>query len=227
MQRVFPWAALAAAILIAGPAQAQKKQSDAKGTEASQQDYQALAQMTDITGKLVNVDPTGKTVTLELEYQVLAPNGKNGTNHNLMREQQQLMRARSPVEYMRDLERLVLQAQREQANAFRVVTERKDYELAATDNVKVRQEELPPRFDDKGNLKPYTAQELKELKGPNPNLPGYVADFGSLKNGQTVKITLSHHQAARDKDKDKDPKPQAAMIVIQKDAPEPADKNKK
>ena len=41
-----------------------------------------------------------------------------------------------------------------------------------------------------GAVRKYTAVELKELKGPNPDLPGYQGEFGELKAGQLVRGPL-------------------------------------
>lgn len=68
----------------------------------------------------------------------------------------------------------------------------KEVEVEASDELVVRTEILPVRFDEKGNprSKAYTAKELKELKGTDKTLPGYGADVDSLKPGQIVNVFL-------------------------------------
>jgi hypothetical protein len=46
------------------------------------------------------------------------------------------------------------------ANAFTLVAYRKQFDLQATDNVKVRLSKLPVEYDDKGFPKKYTDAEL-------------------------------------------------------------------
>jgi len=54
----------------------------------------------------------------------------------------------------------------------------------------VRTLKLPLAFDDKGNPRKYTPQELKDLKGTE-GLPGYTADISDLKAGQIVRVSVS------------------------------------
>jgi len=63
--------------------------------------------------------------------------------------------------------------------------------------MKVRTLQLPIDFDEKGKPKRYSAQELKDLKGPDPKLPGYTADFDSLKPEQVVKVYLARKKGAK------------------------------
>src|SRR5258708_23890524 len=65
-----------------------------------------------------------------------------------------------------------------------------EFKIDILDEVKVRRMNPTPAFDDKGKPKPYTAKELKNLKGPDPKLPGYNSDYDELKKGQTVKVFL-------------------------------------
>ena len=71
---------------------------------------------------------------------------------------------------------------------------------------KVRTYDLPPNYDEKGNVKKYTAAELKDLKGKDSNLPGYESSFDQLQTGQVLKVTLARTKepAKSDKDNDKD-----------------------
>jgi hypothetical protein len=124
---------------------------------------------------------------------------------------------------------------------------RKQYILDVADDVQVRVMQLPMQFDDKGKPKKYTSEEMKELRGPHANLPGYKSDYDSLRTGQVVTVsfrrfqsptTASTKEADKDKDKDKkaasDPGPRVGLIVILSDGDaaaaarkEDADKKKK
>ena len=64
-------------------------------------------------------------------------------------------------------------------------------------DAKVRTLKLPLAFDDKGNPRKYTAQELKDLKGPD-NLPGYTADFTDLKVGEIVRVSVAKRKKTAD-----------------------------
>jgi hypothetical protein len=108
----------------------------------------------------------------------------------------------------------------------------KEVELLVADDLKVRVMQPPVEFDEKGKPRKRTAKELKELKGGDPKLPGYQADFDSLKPNQVVRLTLIGKKDTRGKAKpparpkakgkapaeDEDPpepeKPQVAVIVI-------------
>jgi hypothetical protein len=240
MPRTARWAGLLLVFVV--PALA----ADKNETPATPSDYSQLATLTDLTGKLNSFDSTAKTITLEVDYQILQPNPKvnNGSNANqmnhLLQKQQQIMRQKNPIQRAIQMQHLMAQAQALQgkmaANAFIAVTEHKDFDIQGGDDAKVRLQDLPVRLDEKGNPKPYTADEKKDLKGTDTKLPGYNADWTDLKIGQIVKVTLSkHHDDAKDaKDKDdndnkdakdkpkaKDaPKPEASVILILKDAPD-------
>jgi hypothetical protein len=105
----------------------------------------------------------------------------------------------------------------------------RDIEFHAVDEVKIRSKNPPLEFDEKGRPRKYSYRELKELKGPDTKLPGYQADFETLKPGQDVQLTLARRkpiktaQARKSDDeyaeKDKigpkpSDKPEVMMIVI-------------
>jgi len=73
----------------------------------------------------------------------------------------------------------------------------KHIEYHAIDDVKVRTRTLPTEFDEKGRPRRYTSKELKELRGPDPKLPGYQTEFDSLKNDQYVQLTLVKQKSSK------------------------------
>jgi hypothetical protein len=75
-------------------------------------------------------------------------------------------------------------------------------QLEAAEDVVVRLAKPPLQFDEKGKPKPYTADELRELRGKDPSLPGYASDFGSLKPGSVVRLRL---EQAKSGGKDAEP----------------------
>jgi hypothetical protein len=116
----------------------------------------------------------------------------------------------------------------------RASTSRKQFTLDVADDVQVRTMQLPVQFDDKGKPKKYTSDELKELRGPNRNLPGYKSDYDSLKTGQIITVAFRRPQHTgsapskegdKDKEKEKekekkaeaDATPRVSLIVILSD----------
>jgi hypothetical protein len=93
----------------------------------------------------------------------------------------------------------VINAQNQMAQAaaqlYELATVDKEVEWTAADEIKVRMNNPPPQFDDKGRVKRYTAKELRELKG-NDRLPGYPAEFSDIKTGQIVQVTLEQKKIA-------------------------------
>jgi hypothetical protein len=235
MRRRFGPAGLLTVLLLALPASAADKKKDPGAQATNPADYQALADAHTVTGKLLSVGGSDKSLSLRVEYQVLEPrpNAAKGQAHgmqHLLHEQQQIMRTRNPWVRAQKLQQFEIDVLRQESRAvnqaFKLVSEHKDFDLESTPDVKVRYLEPPAQYDDKGQLKKYTAAELKELKGKNPDLPGYEADFDKLAPGQTVRVTLARPKADKDKPKDKDApddrKPLVSMVVIVADAP-PAD----
>jgi len=83
-------------------------------------------------------------------------------------------------------------------------TEWKELEVPIKESTKFRFKEPIEAFDDKGNIKVYTPQDLKKLKGSNPNLPGYEAKSENIIPGHLVTISLAKQ----------DNKPYASMIMV-------------
>ena len=117
--------------------------------------------------------------------------------------------------------------------------ETKIVDLRAADNVKVRTMNPPFEYDDKGNVKRWTAKDLAALKGKS-KLPGYPSEIDQLKVGQSVQLFFakappvtkgSVASAAKQKKKinEDDPEPapmgptagwqEVVMIVILQDPP--------
>jgi hypothetical protein len=210
-----------------------------KAAEATEADYQALALMKKAVGKITEIGGSDRGFTFRYEYTYLQPNqGKiNAANKALARRQQQqvrrynqILRMRDPVKKAAAMDRFIQRIQREQLNSakglFKLVTIRKNFDLEATSDVKVRFRSPPVEYDDKGHLKEYTAKELKALKGKDPKLPGYQGTWDQLTEGQTVKLYFKARPKKKDKKaKDQDPleslgedRPLVRMILVLKEA---------
>ncbi len=108
--------------------------------------------------------------------------------------------------------------------------ESKDVDVKAllTDDVKIRVLNPPPKFDDKGRLKKYTAKELIELKGEDKRTLGYPGDTEGLQPNAMVKVELvrtKEDYAKLKRNKKDDPANELAstnlIIVISPPPPSP------
>ncbi len=119
-----------------------------------------------------------------------------------------------------------IQIAQTKAKLFKPKELSKDYDLRAAENIKVRSKFPPTEYDDKGNLKRWTAKELKALKG-NSKLPGYPAEYDALRPGQLVQTYLA--KVSKEKTpkglKTEEPmegtRPEVVMIVIVQEAQMP------
>jgi hypothetical protein len=176
------------------------------------------------SSKLAKVDSDKHVLTVEVTYKA-AKQDAQAVQHlyNLQRQLVQAQLQRNPAERLKQVSRIQQDIDKATANLY------KDHllkiELDAPDDMKVRTRILPVEFDDKGKPRRLTEKEKKELKGPDPTLPGYTADWDSLKADQTVEVRLAKKPSKpKDKDQDKDKKkdedktevtrPEAAMLVI-------------
>ncbi len=92
--------------------------------------------------------------------------------------------------------------------SFHLQIGKQNLKVTSIDDVKVRTENPPVAYDDKGNKKRYTAKEKKELKGDS-KLPGYTAGFEDLKVNQIVQVTLVRKKSDREVKE-----PLASIILI-------------
>jgi hypothetical protein len=238
MRRILAWTGFLLALVLAGPAPAQNKAPE----KATPQEYSALTQAGTVTGRVKSLNGTDKSLTLELD--VPAPQANRGAATEQARQQEHIaqaeadiLRTRDPVQRAQKAARLQAELQRDQVHdaerAAHPQMMHKDYDLDAANDVKVRRQDPPVQYDDKGNVKKYTSKELSELKGDS-KLPGYAADWTDLKVGQTIKISVVAPKKDKDakdkdaKDKDKaDTTPKVSQVMIVKEAPENADQGGK
>ncbi len=151
----------------------------------------------------------------------------------------QALQNRNPYQRQQQLAQIQAEMARVPQNLYSIKEIKKDIDLKAADDIKVRTLQPPIDYDDKGNVKKYTAKELKELKGTG-NLPGYTAEFDSLRNSQIVKVYLKKGAVAPnkkamkkgkkkkkdDEDDDEDldvEKPEAVLVIVLQEPP--PDKN--
>jgi hypothetical protein len=243
MDRSFRWAALALALGLALPLQAADEKKDPKKKDADPADKpkaEKIASSGNFVGTLTNVSANSqKDFTVQIKFKYLAVNPQAQANllrqqQNLLQQQQRIMLIRNPVQRQQEMLKLLAQAQQSPQDLYQVKEYKKDVKLRAAEDMKVRTLEPPVDYDDKGHVKKYTKKELKELKGPG-NLPGYTADFDSLRANQVVRVYLAKKKdapkkavkkkgKAKDKDKEddedkEDDKPEVVMVVVLRDPP--------
>jgi hypothetical protein len=183
----------AAAVLLIGglglPAVGADK-ADAKNAEKGVTS-EKMFRAGQLAGKILTINESKKSIRLQVTLQY--PKLNQGALNSLVQGQLSMQRAaynnnpQSRAQAMYNAQRQMLQAQ---ATLYSVQTMTKDVELQTTDEVKVRHGRPPEQFDDKGKPKRYTPKELKELRGPDPKLPGYNAEFSDLHEGQYVTVSL-------------------------------------
>jgi hypothetical protein len=220
MRRTLRWAGpfLALAFVLPAVPAAEKDKPAGDKKEAAAK----MIAAGEVTGRVVNVEATRKVLTVELTVVYQVPNV--GAINNIANIKLQMAQAAQnrDINGMRNLQ---VQLLREQANMMQVKKESHNVDIEAGDEVQVRLKDPPVQFDEKGNVKKYTAKELKELKGDS-KLPGYPGDFDSLKTDQIVQIKLAKMKETpkprgkgEDKDSLTDNKPVATTIMILQDAP--------
>ena len=119
-----------------------------------------------------------------------------------------------------------------QNNAVKRALTPKQVKISVLDEVQVRAKLLPLAFDEKGNQRKLTKEEIKDLKGDDPKLPGYAASYSDLKAGQAVLIYFGRLKPATSKDGSKsddsaksasqswDPAGQLAARLVKVEGPE-------
>jgi hypothetical protein len=225
--RCFHVPALASAVLLAGLAPAAPeadKPADAK--EAKDK----LVVVGSLVGVVESVGESTGDLTIKVTLRYLQPNPGAQAEYlrqqqNIIQRQQAILRTRNPAQRQQQLNQLYLaamQLQRAGGNLFTVKEVQKDVELRLADEARVRTLAPPEQFDDKGNVKKWTREELKELKGPDPRVPGYKADRDSIEKGRTVLVQLARApQEPAKKGKDKKPakdkeadKPLVSVVLV-------------
>jgi hypothetical protein len=183
--------------------------------EATPADVAALIEAGEVVGKIGSMPTSEHSFTLIYEYQLLVPR-KGSSGKTLSRSQQQLVhryrqtkQITNPYRQAQQVQQLLQSLQKQQLKGlgtlFKIVSGRKDFEIQADDQVKVRLIKLPVRYDENGKVQPYTAKEKKQLKGKDTKLPGYAATWESLQQDQIVKVYLKAKKkkpAKKPKDKE-------------------------
>jgi flagellar basal body-associated protein FliL len=170
------------------------------------------------TGKLIRVEGSQRTLAVRVTAKI--PQENTGAAQNLANLKLQLLTARDP----NSIRNITVQMAQNQANLVNYKDQSKDVELEIADDLKVRTLVEPIEYDDKGKPRRLTAKEKAELKGPDPKLPGYEADFDNLKVNQTVTVYVPQKKSSgksnvKDLVFENKQKLKAVMVVIVKESP--------
>ncbi len=169
------------------------------------------------------------TLNLKVTLRYLEPSKEGQERYGkryqeLFDRQQAILSNRNPTEQQQQLAQLLKDAEGlldDQEDLFHVKEVQKDVELAVADDVKVRSAVPVQAFDEKGNIKRYTRQQLREMRGTD-RLPGYAAEWSDVQPGQTVLVKVAMPRKALVRKAD----PKAAPAASRKDPPPPADENR-
>jgi hypothetical protein len=193
-------AALAA--FVGSEAQAQKKPK--KDKPAATLDSATLP-VGDYSGILKSVPGTDRMYNVEIEQKIpVYKNGGRGSpaarvnqlQNQINQAQAQALSARTVAQRNNALRRInSLMGQLQNAitaagTPIRYDTKKYIVEFQNKETVQVRTMVLPEVFDDKGNLRKYTASEKLELKGKDKKAPGYESSLDKLEVGQQVTVKL-------------------------------------
>jgi hypothetical protein len=168
------------------------------------------------TASVVGVQMSRRNLTVQLTQKVVSV-----SDHDLYwirRHQADLLAAQLERDIRKRIRRIqhhTMWIAHHQQWLYRVHDRHHHLDVKLDDAVKVRVEQLPPVYDDKGKPRNYTPAELKELKGPDLRLPGYTSKPEFLNRHQVVRVHLAGGQVAQAAgEKAVDPRPRAMMVVI-------------
>ena len=224
MQRQFAWMVLLTAFILLVPLAPADDTTDSKAEAKAKNEAKEKLLKTGqpFRGKLVGVDEKKRNLTVEVTYKNPVPSPQEAQAlSNLQRQLADAQRNRNPADRARQVADITVKMEQQQGRLYKDATQKIEFE--APDEMKVRTKLLPVEIDDKGKPRKLTDKEKKALKGPDPKLPGYLAEFDSLKRDQMVEVYPVKTKAkpktnasATDADKEK---PKVAMIVILSDPP--------
>jgi hypothetical protein len=131
-----------------------------------------------ITSRFIEPDQAARAAHARQQQQFLQRQMQISRNPNLVQRLQQLQQLQQDV------------LRTAPPNLFKIkeVTQNVDFVLA--DGARVRTVLPAEAFDDKGNVKTYTKEELAALKG-DPKLPGYTADRDALEVDRPVLVVVA------------------------------------
>jgi hypothetical protein len=224
-------ALLAVTLCLAMSAQAQDK-SKAPDKSAASVDADTLKEG-EYFGKLINTPGSDGQFTIRIDMSryeakdtTAASRANTQLNNDLQRARQleqavALNPTQQQVNALQQVYNQIRQDQSKQRDAYKVTPDSKDVDFHASPDMTVRFLLPPVVYDDKGERKKFSLIDLREMRGVDPNVPGYEAKLSDLQPGQIVRVSLrtakpgGKPKESANKDKSKPaPKMEATMAVI-------------
>jgi hypothetical protein len=238
----------------------QQKKNTNQPMAATDQDYVFLEQAKQVTGQILSFDDSAKTVSVRVDGAEWVPNPKYKPMGNqyaqlsqhqthLAQETQRLAAAKTRAQaqtHMRQIAHLQGQIGQEMGKLsnvnpnnlpFTSIKHTRDFDLTLQDNIVYRKMNLTLEYDDTGNAKTLTKEEIAKLKGTDSSKPGYKATASEFHANQVVfiyvspaKKSTSSSSTSSKEDKDGKEKtdtvaldrPTVRMLIIDKDGAAPA-----
>lgn len=174
--------------MTVGSAQEKKaEKKDEKKSDTQKEMTKAIEKArkpgTPLLGRIVKIDDTEETVSVEITLKI--PQVNAGAIQRSAQIQQQLAQARAKGD-IGQVRNLINELNNQQQVTFK--DEKKTIEFEMAEDLKVRTMILPAEFTDKGKPRRLTDKEKRDLKGPDPKLKGYVAEFSNLQTEQIVEV---------------------------------------
>lgn len=146
-------------------------------------------------GTLNNISNSNELV-INVEYQIQVPD-PNGPKRvydwqlDLARRQYDISRQQNPFTRQQQIAEYMQKAN-SPPSIYNIQTKNKNVTVRTGQEMKVRIPPIlvPPQFDDKGNRKKLTKEDIRKLKG-DPNLPGFVGTLTDLQPGQLIQVYLA------------------------------------
>src|SRR5262245_57090861 len=189
MQRHFAWMVLLTAFILLVPLSSADDTTDSKAEAKAKNEAKEKLLKTGqhFRGKLVGVDEKKRNLTVEVTYKNAVPSPQEAQAlSNLQRQLADAQRNRNPADRARQVADITVKMEQQQVRLYKDATQKIEFEVP--DEMKVRTNLLPVEIDDKGKPRKLTEKEKRALKGPDPKLPGYLAEFDSLKKDQMVEV---------------------------------------
>lgn len=190
MRRTISWLAvlaLPAVLLLGPPAAAQQLKKGAVDKDLDDKNSEKMIKAGVLVGRVVSVYEGSRKIKLAVSVPIQSLNPGALTTLQQAQAQLALSRARRDLNGMRQAQMSLVRAQ---LDLYRVEVHSLDVDVEARDDVVVRTARPKVDFDDKGRVKKLSKAELKELKGPDPKLPGYKAEFADLGADQIIQVQL-------------------------------------
>jgi hypothetical protein len=233
LERFLGPAALLSVLLIPPVSRAQDSKSKATDSSDSTTVDASTLKVGEYLGKLLAPPGSDGKFSLRIDQydakdSAAATRATNQLNANLQRARQleQQVAVNPGQQQVNALKKLYSDIRKQQAqlpDLYNISS--KDIEFHAADGMTVRFLTPPIVYNDKGERKKFSSLDLLEMRGTDPNVPGYEAKLSDLQANQVIRVSLRTAKAASgdkaapsagsDKDKAKStPKMEATMAVI-------------